>query len=197
MKRFLLLALLAAPAFAQLLPQAPNVCIAASNSGTAYTCGTVPVFTPQKGTVLFFEADVANTGSATLAANGVSGTIRKLGGSAALIANDLLANEWVAMIFDGVYWQKQWAPTGSTTIATGTVIITAAATALTCTTNTATATGATTAMAVVASPAGTADADVFIGQAYVSTANTVTVQICTRVTDASAPAITYNWRVIQ
>lgn len=79
---------------------------------------------------------------------------------------------------------------------TGTVAITANATALACTTGTASIASSTTSMVASASAAGTSDPDVWVSQAYVSTAGTVTVQICTRITDASAPSITYNIRVI-
>ena len=79
----------------------------------------------------------------------------------------------------------------------GTVAITANSTALTCTTGTVSVAGAAPGMAAVASAAGTADPDVFVAQAYVSTAGTVTVQICTLTTDTSAPSITYNVRILQ
>ena len=55
-----------------------------------------------------FRADVANTGSATLAVNGASAaTIRKWGGSGNLIANDLLAGHWISATYDGTYWQLE------------------------------------------------------------------------------------------
>jgi hypothetical protein len=86
----------------------PANCIAASGSGTAYTCTTSPTFTPAAGDHLQFRADVANTGSATLAVNGVAAaTIKKWGGSGGLIANDLLAGHWISATFDGTYWQLE------------------------------------------------------------------------------------------
>jgi hypothetical protein len=81
--------------------------------------------------------------------------------------------------------------------ATGTLAITASATALTCTTGTATATGATTGMVVVVSAAGTADLKTAAPQGYVSSAGNITVNVCTLITDSSPPSITYNWRVLQ
>src|SRR6266446_5640035 len=44
-------------------------CAAASGSGTAYTCTTSPTFVPADGDAVLFEADVANTGAATLNVN--------------------------------------------------------------------------------------------------------------------------------
>jgi hypothetical protein len=86
----------------------PANCIAASGSGTAYTCSTAPAFTPASGDHIQFKADVANTGATTLAVNGATAaTIRKWGGSGALIANDLLAGHWVSATFDGTYWQLE------------------------------------------------------------------------------------------
>jgi hypothetical protein len=81
--------------------------------------------------------------------------------------------------------------------ATGTLAITASATALTCTTGTATATGATTGMVVVVSAAGTADLKTTAPQGYVSSAGNITINVCTLITDSSPPSITYNWRVLQ
>jgi hypothetical protein len=86
----------------------PANCIAASGSGTAYTCSTTPTFTPATGDHIQFKADVANTGSATLAVNGATAaTFKKWGGSGSLIANDLLAGHWISATFDGTYWQLE------------------------------------------------------------------------------------------
>jgi hypothetical protein len=86
----------------------PANCVAASGSGTAYTCVTSPTFTPATGDHIQFKADVANTGSATLAVNGASAaTIKKWGGAGTLIANDLLAGHWISATFDGTYWQLE------------------------------------------------------------------------------------------
>jgi hypothetical protein len=85
---------------------APVNCIAASGSGTAYTCSTSPTMNPGNGTRIQFNADVANTGSASLAVNGTSGSIRKWGAHhATLDANDLSAGEWISITYDGTYWQ--------------------------------------------------------------------------------------------
>jgi hypothetical protein len=86
----------------------PANCSAASGSGTAYTCSTSPTFTPAAGDHIQFKADVANTGSATLAVNGATAaTIKKWGGSGNLIANDLLSGHWISATFDGSYWQLE------------------------------------------------------------------------------------------
>jgi len=86
----------------------PANCIAASGSGTAYTCTTSPTFTPASGDHIQFKTNVANTGSATLAVNGATAaTIKKWGGSGNLIANDLLVGHWISATFDGTYWQLE------------------------------------------------------------------------------------------
>jgi hypothetical protein len=86
----------------------PANCSAASGSGTAYTCTTSPTFTPAAGDHIQFKADVANTGSATLAVNGATAaTIKKWGGAGNLIANDMLAGHWISATFDGTYWQLE------------------------------------------------------------------------------------------
>ncbi|MGD0521344.1 MAG: hypothetical protein ABSA48_08825 [Terracidiphilus sp.] len=86
----------------------PANCIAASGSGTAYTCPTSPAFTPATGDHIQFKADVANTGAATLSVNGATAaSIKKWGGGANLIASDLLAGNWISATFDGTYWQLE------------------------------------------------------------------------------------------
>jgi hypothetical protein len=106
----------------------PLACEAASASGTAYTCTTAPSFTPTDLTIINFEADVANTGSATLAVNGAAAaTIKKQGGGTNLVANDLLANQWTLLVFDGTNWQMQ----GQTGNAAGAGTVTHTAGALT------------------------------------------------------------------
>jgi len=86
----------------------PANCSAASGSGTAYTCTTTPSFTPATGDHIQFKADVANTGGATLAVNGATAaSIKKWGGGTNLIADDLLAGNWISATFDGTYWQLE------------------------------------------------------------------------------------------
>jgi hypothetical protein len=81
-------------------------CVAASNSGTAYTCSTIPTFTPSAGSHVRLNMDVANTGSATLAVNGSpAAVIKKLGNSANLVSGDFNGGQWVSLIYDGTYWQ--------------------------------------------------------------------------------------------
>jgi hypothetical protein len=83
-------------------------CVAASGSGTAYTCSTAPTFTPASGDHIQFKADVANTGAATLAVNGATAaSIYKWGNSSALVANDLLAGHWISATYDGSHWQLE------------------------------------------------------------------------------------------
>jgi hypothetical protein len=86
----------------------PAACVAASASGTAYACTTSPTFTPAANDAIYFKADVANTGAATLSVNSSSAAgVKKQGGGTALIANDLLAAQWSLLIFDGTNWQMQ------------------------------------------------------------------------------------------
>jgi hypothetical protein len=86
----------------------PLTAVAASASGTAYTATTTPTFVPADGDAILFEADVANTGAATLNLNASSAaSIKKQGGGTALVANDLLAGQNVLLIYDGTNWQMQ------------------------------------------------------------------------------------------
>lgn len=55
-------------------------------------------------TLLVCRMAASNTGSATLAFNGRSGTIRK-NGLTALVSNDILAGQWCVFLWDGTYWQ--------------------------------------------------------------------------------------------
>jgi hypothetical protein len=98
----------------------PLNCPAASASGTAYTCTTTPTFVPADGDVILFQADVANTGAATLVVNSQSGTpaIKKQGGGTALVANDLLVGQDTLLEFDGTNWQMQ-GQTGNAASGTG------------------------------------------------------------------------------
>jgi len=87
---------------------APRACVAASGSGSAYTCTTSPTFTPAAHDEILFKADVANTGAATINVDSSSAAaVKKQGGGTALIANDFLAGQWVVLIFDGTNWQMQ------------------------------------------------------------------------------------------
>lgn len=84
-----------------------NNCVAASASGTAYTCTTSPTFTPATGDSVSLECDVPNTGSATLAVNGASAATIKKWGNTNWGPNDCLAGQWKGMKFDGTNWQDQ------------------------------------------------------------------------------------------
>lgn len=93
-------------------------CVAASASGTTYTCTTSPSITPASGDMVLFKADVANTGSSTLNVNAAGAkTIKKVGGGTNLVANDLLIGTWTLMMYDGTNWQDMGAlgnaPAGS------------------------------------------------------------------------------------
>lgn len=86
----------------------PLTCIAASASHTTYTCSPSPAVTLAAGDMVWFQADVANTGTSTLNVNsGGAKTIKKQGGSANLAANDLLASQWVELTYDGTNFQMQ------------------------------------------------------------------------------------------
>ena len=93
-----------------------------SGSGSAYTCSTSPSFTPAAGDRIQFKADVASTGSATLAVNGASAaTFKKWGATSNIVAGDLQAGHWVSVIYDGTYWQLE-GQLGTTNIQSGTVL---------------------------------------------------------------------------
>jgi hypothetical protein len=103
-------------------------CVAASASGTAYTCSTTPSFVPAAGDAVMLTADVANTASATLAVNGATAaTIKKQGGGTNLVANDLLVGQNAVLTFDGTNWQMQ-TQTGNASGGSGVTSITLAGT---------------------------------------------------------------------
>jgi hypothetical protein len=86
----------------------PLTCLAASGSGTTYTCTTSPSFTPADGDVILFQADVASTGAMTLNVNSTSAApVKKQGGGTAIAANDFLAGQDTLLEFDGANWQMQ------------------------------------------------------------------------------------------
>lgn len=75
-----------------------------------------------------FKANTANTGAATLNINGLGAkTIVKVSGgiTTALATNDILAGQWVDLVYDGTNLQMQStlgnAPSGSGTVASGTI----------------------------------------------------------------------------
>ena len=60
----------------------------------------------QAGQKFTFKANLANTGTATLNVNGLGAkTIKKLGNSTNLVANDILLNQEVEVIYDGTDFQ--------------------------------------------------------------------------------------------
>lgn len=94
-----------APASAATI-SAPLNCVAASASGTAYTCTTAPSFTPVAGSQISFKSDVANTGTtATLAVDGATAAGIKMGGSTTLLVGQILASTWYTAVYDGTNWQ--------------------------------------------------------------------------------------------
>jgi len=83
-------------------------CAAQSGSGTAYSCSTSPSFMPAAHDMVLFLADVSNSGPATLNVNAsANAPVQKQGGAIDLIAGDLLAGQWVLLIYDGAKWQMQ------------------------------------------------------------------------------------------
>ncbi len=65
---------------------------------TAYTTGQS----------FFFKADVANTGSASLAVSGLSSTLILKRGNVALVTGDILAGQIIEVVYDSVFgWQMQ------------------------------------------------------------------------------------------
>lgn len=81
-------------------------CSPSSGSGTVYACTTIPGFTPGDGDLLDFDADVTNTGSATLNVNATGAvTIQKWFGCSGvppcnLASGDIKANQPTWVYFD-------------------------------------------------------------------------------------------------
>lgn len=113
---------------------------------------------------------------------------RKLVALLALAAFLLVGPAVAQSVFVGPYPLVQLA--GSTASTGGSVLAAAA-----CTSGTATVTGATTSMVAVASPV-TYPGDGIQWQAYVSSANTVTVKVCALALLTPTTSV-YNVRVIQ
>lgn len=88
---------------------APLACVAASGSGTTYTCTTSPAFLPGVGNIIQLQVDVANTGAATLNVNahGAKAMTKQGGTNTALVANDLVAGQDTIFVYDGTNWQMQ------------------------------------------------------------------------------------------
>jgi hypothetical protein len=83
-------------------------CPTTSASGTAEVCNTSPTFTPQAGDSVIFQADIANTGAFTLNVNSLGAKAVKKNGTAALVANDILASPFQALLtYDGTNWEMQ------------------------------------------------------------------------------------------
>ena len=85
-------------------------CQDAGGSGTTYTCNLSPAPTAYvTGNQYYFKANTANSGAATINFNSLGAvTIKKpFGGSitADLAANDIRANQWVHLLYDGTNMQ--------------------------------------------------------------------------------------------
>lgn len=84
-------------------------CVAASSSGTTYTCN----FTVDPGAYVthqayFVTADIANTGAVTWNVNsrGAKSVVKVISGAAtALVANDIRAGQEILLVYDGVNFQ--------------------------------------------------------------------------------------------
>ncbi len=141
----------------------PPACAAASGSGSAYTCSTTPTFAPAAGDEILFKADLANTGAATLKVNAQAGTpgINKIGGSAVLAANDLLAGQYTILIYDGTNWDMQ----GQIGNAPATGTVTSIATTSPITGGTITTTGTIACATCVTSAASLANGGIVLGTA--------------------------------
>lgn len=83
-------------------------CAAAGASATTYTCSYTVSPTLITGHLYWFKADVANSGAATINFNSLGAkTVKKLNGNITtdLVANDLVAGQWVALFYDGTNMQ--------------------------------------------------------------------------------------------
>lgn len=108
MKTLLSLLVLAFVAFAQQPPVRSVICNDAGASDT-YTCTASPTLTAYTtGMRVQFKPNTANTGTATLAIDGLAAiTLVKLAGAinTTLADNDLRAGQYVLMIYDGTNFQ--------------------------------------------------------------------------------------------
>lgn len=80
-------------------------CIAASGSGTAYTCTTNPSFTPAAGNVVLFVADVISGAAPTLAVNGSTALPITTINLTALTVGALAVGSACLMYDDATHWQ--------------------------------------------------------------------------------------------
>jgi hypothetical protein len=190
---------------------ATNFCVVSSGSGTAYACDLA--LSPLQYTLgarYTFQADVANTGPATLNVHslGAKAIVKLVGGSTTPLApNDLRVGQMVDVIYDGTNLQML-SQLGTGVVASGTLALATAAIASgTCTSaQTAAATGTLTTDVVLAafngdvtavtgytpSTAGTLRIDAY------PTANTVNFKVCNHTATSITPGVvTLNWRVLR
>jgi hypothetical protein len=82
-----------------------------SGSTGAYTCNLTPAIASYTtGTIFWFRANTANTGSATLNLNGLGAKAIMKQANQPLAANDIRSGEWVMVTFDGTNLQMQSQP---------------------------------------------------------------------------------------
>ena len=103
----------------------PRVCADTSASSTAQVCNTSPTFTPAAGDEIIYTTTTANTGTGlTLNVNSLGAkSVAKWQGTTTLAANDVLANKYVLLTYDGTNWEAATignAPSGGTPPCTGT-----------------------------------------------------------------------------
>lgn len=93
-----------------------------AGSTDAYACSPAPSLgSYSTGQRVSFKANTANTGAATFAANGLSAlAIKKLQGGITtdLATNDIRANQWVEVVYDGTNWQMMSALGNATDLST-------------------------------------------------------------------------------
>ena len=97
-----------------------NACVATGGTNT-YLCDLDPdIAVYRQGVFYYFKANAANTGAATLNIDSRGATpLKKFvnGISTDLVANDLRANQWVQVIYDGTNFQVlspvNWTETGT------------------------------------------------------------------------------------
>ncbi len=89
-------------------------CVAASGSGTHYTCSTENSFTPTAGDIIIFKFDVVNGANSDLAVNGATAypIVNNLTLVAMPTTTAAIGTESV-MMFDGSHWQMNIGSSGS------------------------------------------------------------------------------------
>lgn len=146
-----------------------------AGGATAYTLTTTPsVTTPPTGMTIRFQVNVTNAASPTLALNGGSAIgLFNTSTNAALVASDMIVNEFLTATYNGTNWLVDFPPkVAQASIAT--CAVTTANTTGVCAT-TITLTGARTNHLVSCSQVAALPAGYVFGGARVSAANTVSL----------------------